>query len=148
MNFSRRGVFRGLAAVVAFAAGSSAKAPLAAAKTVALEFAIAGGQFHGLDAALGTLAIGETLDLRREPRNEFDRFAIAVYRADGVKLGYVPRRANQTLARLMDAGWPTEAAIAGFVDRSRVDGIAFTAMREGEPRVRVTLPPAAFRGPR
>jgi len=140
MNFSRRGVFRGLvAAAIATVAGSSAKA-LPASKTVVLEFAIAGGRFHGLDAALGTLAIGETLDLRREPRNEFDRFAIAVYRADGTKLGYVPRRANQTLARLMDAGWPTEAAIVGFVDRSRVDGIAFTAMREGEPRIRVTLP--------
>jgi HIRAN domain len=110
----------------------------------ALDFAIAGGTYYSLAAALPTLAIGERLDLRREPDNPYDRFAIAVQRQSGAKLGYVPRAANQTLARLIDAGWRADAVVAGFIDAAMPSGdIAFTATASGDPRVLVTLRPRA-----
>ena len=50
------------------------------------------------------VAVGTSLVLRREPANEHDELAILVETADGEKLGYVPRKHNPILARLMDAG--------------------------------------------
>ena len=50
------------------------------------------------------VAVGTTLVLRREPKNEHDELAILVETAAGEKLGYVPRKHNPILARLMDAG--------------------------------------------
>jgi hypothetical protein len=94
---------------------------------------------HGLSAAPPDLAVGDALVLRREPQNRYDGFAIAVHRRDGTKLGYIPRGANQTLARLMDAGWRTDAAIAGLGNRASLADIAFTSVAEGDPSVRVTL---------
>ena len=137
MSVSRRSLFRTAAA--ALAVGMPRAGVSAPADPVVLEFAVAGGSYYGLPAALPGLAVGETLQLRREPQNRRDRFAIAVNCFGGAKLGYIPRIANQTLARLMDAGWRADATIAGFVDSSSLDGIAFTSTSDGEPRVRVTL---------
>ncbi len=50
------------------------------------------------------VAVGTALVLKREPKNEHDELAILVETADGEKLGYVPRKHNPILARLMDAG--------------------------------------------
>jgi hypothetical protein len=47
---------------------------------------------------------GQILDLKREPNNKFDGFAIVIYNEEGKKIGYIPRDKNETLARLMDAG--------------------------------------------
>ncbi|MGH7088924.1 MAG: HIRAN domain-containing protein, partial [Stellaceae bacterium] len=121
----------------------------AASEMTALEFAIAGGSYHALGAALPTLAHGERLELRRERSNAYDAFAIAVRRRDGTMLGYVPRDANQTLARLMDAGWRAEASIVGFFDfsgpRARAQrsltSVAFTAATDGDPRLRALVRP-------
>ncbi len=41
------------------------------------------------------------LELRREPENEFDRKAIALY-FENLKIGYVPRESNKTISILMD----------------------------------------------
>lgn len=46
---------------------------------------------------------GEALEMRREPKNKFDRQAIALY-YDNVKLGYVPAEDNFMLSQLLDAG--------------------------------------------
>ena len=40
----------------------------------------------------------------REPDNQYDELAILVKDQNGNKLGYVPRKKNPILARLMDAG--------------------------------------------
>jgi len=40
----------------------------------------------------------------REPDNQYDELAILVKNQNGNKLGYVPRKKNPILARLMDAG--------------------------------------------
>ena len=50
------------------------------------------------------VVVGTALVLRREPMNERDELAILVETAAGEKIGYVPRKHNPILARLMDAG--------------------------------------------
>ncbi|MBR6376670.1 MAG: HIRAN domain-containing protein [Oscillospiraceae bacterium] len=47
---------------------------------------------------------GDRLELIRIPSNPSDPWAIKIYNRDRVKLGYVPQKENQILARLMDAG--------------------------------------------
>ena len=50
------------------------------------------------------LANGSQFRLQREPENEFDESAIAVYDSENNKLGYVPKTKNEVPARLLDAG--------------------------------------------
>ncbi len=52
----------------------------------------------------GALSCDEILVFRREPQNEHDDLAIAIFDSKGRKIGYVPRQRNEVLARLMDAG--------------------------------------------
>lgn len=47
---------------------------------------------------------GMQLQLRREPANRYDKYAILVNDPEGAKMGYVPRADNRVFARLMDAG--------------------------------------------
>lgn len=49
------------------------------------------------------LAVGDTLDLERDPNNPYDANAIAVY-AEGEHLGFIPKEHNVDLAAAMDAG--------------------------------------------
>ena len=58
----------------------------------------------GIEELAPFLAPGERLELVRVPGNPSDPNAIKIFIRDGVKLGYVPRRDNPILARLMDAG--------------------------------------------
>ena len=46
----------------------------------------------------------DLLVLKREPDNEHDRLAIAVYDKEERRIGYIPQRKNEIPARLMDAG--------------------------------------------
>lgn len=50
------------------------------------------------------LHVGDTLTLLREPRNRHDGLAVLVLDTQKRKVGYVPRDANEVIARLMDAG--------------------------------------------
>lgn len=52
----------------------------------------------------GEVMAGTPLRLQREPSNEHDTAAIAVYAPSGDKIGYVPKEHNLILSRLMDAG--------------------------------------------
>lgn len=52
---------------------------------------------------LEAVVTGDLLQLKREPANEHDNLAIAVWKGS-IKCGYVPRKKNEVLARLMDAG--------------------------------------------
>ncbi|MDR2405142.1 MAG: HIRAN domain-containing protein, partial [Deltaproteobacteria bacterium] len=47
---------------------------------------------------------GEKLSFLREDDNPHDENAIIVKNKDGRKIGYVPMKNNEILARLMDAG--------------------------------------------
>lgn len=116
-----------------------ARAISARAAPVALgDVAIAGGWYHGLCRTWKTLAVGERLLLRAEPDNPHDADAVAIHRADGLRLGYVPRAANPPIARLLRDGATVKAEIVGRLG-SDDDGFAHTGFLDGDPRVRLTL---------
>jgi hypothetical protein len=70
---------------------------------VALECVVAGTSFRQLEDVEGSLSTTVRLDLKREPRNEHDAWAIALW-FENSKVGYIPRDKNEVLARLMDGG--------------------------------------------
>lgn len=91
---------------------------LGAARAAEVESAIliqdsplAGFQFHAGKAVWTKLRVGDALALVREPDNPHDARAVRVdWR--GYKLGYVPRRENADVARLLDRGTPLAARIS------------------------------------
>ena len=52
----------------------------------------------------------------REPENPYDERAILVENLEGEKLGYIPRRKNEVLASLMDAGKSIYARVCHLED--------------------------------
>lgn len=62
------------------------------------------GYVEGIEELEPYLNINDKLDFFREPDNPYDKKAILIKNADGVKVGYVPRRDNVIFSRLMDAG--------------------------------------------
>ena len=66
---------------------------------------IAGWNYRDdIEAAFDELEPGTRLTLRREPTNKHDELAIKVLSPSGIMIGYVPRRNNAVIARLMDIG--------------------------------------------
>ena len=63
--------------------------------------AVAGFRHHQAPTLFDQLRPGDTLILKREPDNPYDRHAIQVL-WQGQLLGYVPRRNNQALAWALD----------------------------------------------
>ena len=55
---------------------------------------------------------GDRLELVRMPSNPSDPNAIKIFNRDRVKVGYVPKKDNLILARLMDAGKLLYAVVA------------------------------------
>jgi hypothetical protein len=64
---------------------------------------IAGFQFYRGNSVLPLLRVGEELSLVRDPRNEHDSDAVAVYFRND-KLGFVPRVENRAIAQMLDRG--------------------------------------------
>ena len=56
--------------------------------------------------------IGEPLVLIREPKNEFDNYAIEVFTQNREKLGYIPKKHNLVISNLMDQ----KVSINAFVE--------------------------------
>ena len=50
------------------------------------------------------LSTGEIVTLVREAENKYDELAIRVDNSEGSKLGYIPRKKNEILSRLLDGG--------------------------------------------
>ena len=77
-------------------------------RILVFETGIAGLQYHlhGKEdkQRLDAITPGTELLLYREPENENDEWAIAVYLTEDDLLGYISRYKNETIARLMDAG--------------------------------------------
>jgi len=112
--------------------------PARAVAVPLFDFAIAGGGFHGLWQVRGELLPGEALRLRPEPGNPFDANAVAVERADGLMLGYIPRVANEPIVRLLAEGARVEAEVVGPVDfwnDEAIDRLVCTDVGEGDPVV-------------
>lgn len=142
IRFTRREVNAGLL-TTAIALAASGRMLARGRGTVLFDFAIAGGYYHGLAKAAGLIARGETLLLRAEPANPYDSNAVAVHRADGTMLGYIPRAANAPVARLLAGGARIDAEVVGRFDFRRAadipDDFAFTSVGDGDPRIRLTL---------
>jgi hypothetical protein len=81
-----------------------------------LDCHVAGLPYHQAPQVLDRLRPDAPLRLTREPDNPHDELAIAVHwtadPAAPAKLGYVPRRHNPVLARLLDAGKELAARIS------------------------------------
>lgn len=87
---------RELAAVMAYL-----RPPLAAGELV--RDYVAGYQYHGGIELEPQMAVGDELELAREPDNPHDGLAVAV-RWRGRLIGYVPRAINADIARRLDVG--------------------------------------------
>ena len=72
---------------------------------------LAGFQYHAGTSVWPELKPGDLLELRREPDNPHDPYAVRV-EWRGQQLGYLPRSENQAVARAMDRGERVEARIA------------------------------------
>jgi len=70
---------------------------------LALECLVAGTSFRKLNDVEAALNKEVKLELKREPQNEYDHFAIALH-FEKHKIGYIPRDKTEVIARLMDAG--------------------------------------------
>jgi hypothetical protein len=79
------------------------------------ESPLAGFQYHRAAAIWPFLQVGEKLQLKRETCNPHDPYAVAVWFRNE-HLGYVPRRENRTLAKLLDQGIPLEASLTRLLD--------------------------------
>ncbi|MEW6119077.1 MAG: HIRAN domain-containing protein [Pseudomonadota bacterium] len=76
---------------------------------------LAGFQYHAGKIVWPELKVGDALTLTREPDNPYDPRAVRVdWR--GQKLGYVPRRENADVARLLDNGQPLAARISRLAE--------------------------------
>lgn len=77
-------------------------------RILVLKTGLAGMQFHIRNdeekAALDAIQPGDELMLFREPENEYDEWAIAIYLTEDDQIGFMTRFKNETIARLMDAG--------------------------------------------
>ncbi|MEW8029029.1 MAG: HIRAN domain-containing protein [Candidatus Thiodiazotropha sp.] len=79
------------------------------------ESPLAGFQYHRAASIWSFLRVGEQLLLKREPSNPHDRYAVAVW-FKNEHLGYIPRRENRTLARLLDQGERLETTIVRLLE--------------------------------
>lgn len=73
---------------------------------------VAGFKFHSGPSALqnATLKEGQLLKLVRQPNNEHDPRAVAIYRQNAM-LGYLPMRDNKILSALVDGRAPLECVV-------------------------------------
>ncbi len=65
-------------------------------------YSIVGSNFVKAEAIVAALQPGAELTLIREPSNPFDPLAVAIYDAEGRKLGFVPKKQNTVLSQFID----------------------------------------------
>jgi hypothetical protein len=102
-----------LGAAAALAAALPWRAFAQGVKFLVQRSPLAGFRHHEAAAVWSELAVGDRLDLLREPANAHDANAVRV-EWRGRTLGYVPRAQNQALAWAMDRGEPVTARIASL----------------------------------
>ena len=70
-----------------------------------MECGVAGtGHIPEIESRLQEVYPGSILSFVREYFNDYDEWAICINNAHGEKIGYIPRKKNEILAHLMDAG--------------------------------------------
>ncbi len=102
-----------VAVVLGNAAWWSPPARGAEAVIVVQRSPLAGFRHYEAPETWRSMAVGERLQLVREPDNPYDANAVRV-EWRGVMLGYVPRRDNAAVARQMDRGTVLEARVASL----------------------------------
>ncbi|MDX2127411.1 MAG: HIRAN domain-containing protein [Chloroherpetonaceae bacterium] len=92
--------------------------PLPFTKEILLLETYIAGTFHlenpDPETLSKTLRKNDRLKLIREQENLYDEFAIRVETERGEKVGYVPKKNNEVIARLMDCGKLIYATIDEF----------------------------------
>lgn len=73
-------------------------------------FSVAGFQYHEGREVLADIRKGQLLDMRPEPENVHDAFAVALFWR-GRKLGYIPRSDNRHISRLLQQGGELAARV-------------------------------------
>jgi hypothetical protein len=76
---------------------------------------LAGFQYHAGKTLWPQMQVGDALTLIREPDNSHDAKAVRV-EWQGRKIGYVPRRENADVARLLDRGQVLTARIVRLAE--------------------------------
>lgn len=71
-------------------------------KIYLLQFFVAGFRFHEGPKLLNEMKEGDLLSLVREPENQYDNCAIALYWREK-KIGFIPAETNEMLSYLLDA---------------------------------------------
>lgn len=56
------------------------------------------------DKIIADMKEGDALTIEREPENEYDSMAVAVYDKEHRKMGYLPKESNTFMSTMMDAG--------------------------------------------
>ena len=90
---------------------AAASATENSAQLILQDSPLAGFQFHAGKKLWPQMRVGDALDLVREPDNAHDPLAIRV-EWHGYHIGYVPRRENRDVARLLDQGAKISARIS------------------------------------
>jgi hypothetical protein len=101
---------------ISLISGHGLTVPVPLATTIELLRCEIAGTGHHCDDTTGyRLAKQPVLALVREPENPHDPDAIAVHLGNR-KVGYIPRRHNAVLARLLDAGKCVRARVEQVMD--------------------------------
>lgn len=98
-----------LSATVAFPAGAASPADDAILQLRSVP--LAWPQYHRLDTAIPAPREGDRVTLVREGPEEVEAAAIAVFAADGARLGAIPRRHNAALFWALQRGDDVEARV-------------------------------------
>jgi hypothetical protein len=105
---------RGLAVLIALLLAAATAAGQNSGRILVQTSPLAGFQYYQGRALWAQMKVGDALNLVREPDNPHDPLAVRV-EWKGNKLGYLPRRDNQAVARQLDLGNPLEARIVRLV---------------------------------
>lgn len=83
---------------------------------------------------------GDPIELRREPKNEYDEHAIAVFDERGIQLGYVRSERAAWLAPILDRGGELTAVFQEATDYGCAIRVAFDGETPALPESRAEPP--------
>jgi hypothetical protein len=89
-------------------------------KDVYKSFEIAGIEYYEALFVINEIKIGEKLILKPEPTNIHDENAVAIY-YNNKKLGYIPKNANYSIAKILNAGWDIFECYVQKIDRDELE---------------------------
>ncbi len=90
-----------------------------------IEVPVAGLDYiDDIDEIFNELEVNARLELFREVKNEYDKHAILV-KYNGQKIGYVPRKDNYVLSKLMDGGKQLYGVVESFGIDEVYEGYSF-----------------------